>query len=45
MEPTSVDKKGDEYVIQHVCKTCGKIINNKSVPNDNFDIIIELSNK
>jgi hypothetical protein len=46
MEPFEVDLSGKKgYIIMHKCKKCGKIINNKCAPDDDFDAIIKLSTR
>ncbi len=43
MEPVGVEKRGDAYDIVYRCRLCGKKIKNKSVPEDDVDVIIKLS--
>ncbi len=43
MEPISVTKKGEEYIILHKCTVCGLEKPNKSVKTDNFDTIVKIS--
>ena len=43
MKPIYVEVKRGKYIIVHQCLKCGKIHRNKAVPNDNIDLIIELS--
>jgi len=46
MEPFEVDLKGRKgYVIMHKCVKCGKVMNNKCAPDDDFDAIIRLSTR
>ena len=43
MEPIGVTKKGKEYTIIHKCIKCGITKPNKAVPEDNFQMIIQIS--
>ncbi len=43
MEPIGVEKKGDEYIIIHKCLQCGLTHPNKAVPEDNFDMLVQVS--
>ena len=43
MEPIGVEIKHGEYSLIHRCQKCGKIMKNKTNPEDNFEKIIELS--
>ncbi len=43
MPPVGIEYKNKQYSITHKCLKCGKGINNKTSPNDDFDKIIELS--
>ena len=46
MTPQSITKnKKKGWMIFHHCTKCDKTIPNKSAPDDNFDLIIELSKK
>ncbi|MBL7045323.1 MAG: RNHCP domain-containing protein [Parcubacteria group bacterium] len=44
MEPVSCEAKKDSYVITHVCEVCKHKKRNKTIPQDNFEKILELSN-
>ncbi len=43
MEPVRIEKKGKEYNIIHKCRTCGIEKPNKAVPEDNFQMIVQIS--
>jgi predicted Zn-ribbon and HTH transcriptional regulator len=43
MEPVSVAKKGDEYIITHKCRKCGFEKPNKAVKEDNFEMLVQVS--
>ncbi len=43
MEPIGVTKKGKEYIITHKCTVCGFKKPNKAVPEDNFQMIVQIS--
>lgn len=43
MMPVGVNKKGKEYIITHKCAKCGFYKTNKAVPEDSFDMIIQIS--
>jgi predicted Zn-ribbon and HTH transcriptional regulator len=43
MEPISVNKKGNEYIILHTCVKCGFERQNKAVKQDNFDMLVQIS--
>ena len=43
MEPVSVAQTAGEYSITHRCEKCGHEKKNKAVPEDNFEIIVELA--
>jgi hypothetical protein len=46
MEPISADHSGKKgWIIHHKCLKCRKIIPNKEAPDDNFDKIIQLTQK
>jgi rubrerythrin len=45
MEPIGVEQKGNEYVLLHRCQQCGKLMKNKSSPQDNFERLLELAQK
>ena len=44
MEPTNVESKGEEYVLTHRCTSCGFEKKNKTQKDDDFDIVLKLSN-
>jgi hypothetical protein len=37
MEPVSIEKEGDEYVLSHQCITCGHTKRNRMCKDDNFN--------
>ncbi len=43
MEPIGVEIKNKEYIIMHKCVRCGHTKPNKAVPEDNFDMLIQIS--
>jgi len=43
MLPTDLINRDNTFYIVHKCKNCGHIKNNKAVPGDNFDKLIEIS--
>ncbi|MES3005056.1 MAG: RNHCP domain-containing protein [Patescibacteria group bacterium] len=43
MEPVRVEKKGKEYTLIHKCIKCGFEKPNKAVPEDNFQILVQVS--
>ena len=43
MEPVEVEREGDGYVILHRCVACGHEKRNKAAPEDDFDILLSLS--
>ncbi|OGE88912.1 MAG: hypothetical protein A3J07_04380 [Candidatus Doudnabacteria bacterium RIFCSPLOWO2_02_FULL_49_13] len=43
MKPIGVEQKSGEYIIIHKCRNCKAIKKNKSAPEDNFDLILELT--
>jgi hypothetical protein len=45
MEPVGVEIKGGEYAILHHCILCGLEKRNKTLKEDNFDVILQLSNR
>ncbi|MBU1151719.1 RNHCP domain-containing protein [Patescibacteria group bacterium] len=46
MQPIFAEQSGKKgWMIYHKCKKCAKIIPNKAADDDNFDIIIELTQK
>lgn len=45
MEPKEIMKNGDEFSIIHQCKKCGLRKKNRFSDKDNFDKLIEISEK
>ena len=45
MEPIGTELKKGEYIILHHCVACGFERKNKTMPEDSFDVIMELSIK
>ncbi len=43
MEPISIEKKGDEWVLTQKCEKCGFERKSKTREEDNFEKIIEIS--
>lgn len=43
MKPIGIEKKGKEYTILHKCIKCGFEKPNKAVPEDSFDMIVQIS--
>lgn len=43
MEPIGVEKKNQEYNILHKCVKCGLEKPNKASPDDNFQMLIQVS--
>jgi len=43
MEPRGIVLSGKGYVIIHHCLECGKVSNNKTAPDDDFEKLLELS--
>ncbi|MDP1845992.1 MAG: RNHCP domain-containing protein [Candidatus Moranbacteria bacterium] len=43
MEPVHVDKKGDKYVIEYICKKCGYEFQVKSAGEDNFEVLLKVN--
>ncbi len=43
MEPVRVEKKTKEYTIIHKCEKCGFEKPNKAVPEDNFQMLVQVS--
>lgn len=44
MEPVGLEKKDGEYVILHRCVKCGFERKNKAIKDDNFELMLKLSN-
>ena len=42
MEPIAILRKGTEYSIQHQCTRCGFQRFNRTTPEDNFEMVLEL---
>ncbi len=45
MEPIKIEINHGKYSLFHRCQKCGKISKNKTSPEDNFEKILDLSNK
>ena len=43
MEPVRVEVKNREYTIIHKCQKCGLEKPNKAVPEDNFQMLVQIS--
>jgi len=43
MKPVAIENRKGEYIITHRCTRCGQEKHNKSVPEDNFDLIIKIA--
>jgi hypothetical protein len=43
MGPVGVEIKNKEYTITHKCVKCGHIKPNRAVPEDNFQMLIQVS--
>lgn len=43
MEPVRIERKGKEYTIIHKCIVCGKEMPNKTVKEDNFQMVVQIS--
>jgi hypothetical protein len=43
MEPIGVIKKGEVYYLTHRCQLCKKTANIKVQPNDNFELVLKIS--
>lgn len=44
MEPVGIEMRSGEYVILHRCVRCGHEKKNKASKDDNFEVILQLSN-
>ena len=44
MEPVDAAREGEEYVILHRCVVCGYEKKNRASKDDNFDVILQLTN-
>lgn len=42
MEPISVEKRGDEYIVHYRCQKCNYLHQVKTAENDDFEQIIKL---
>ena len=40
MEPVSVERAGDEWILMHRCEKCAHMKRNKMSPDDDFDAIV-----
>ena len=45
MEPTNIKIGRDGYIIVHCCQRCGKLRENRSAPDDNFETMLEIMRK
>lgn len=43
MEPVSIEKRKNHYVVIHRCTKCGYEKRNKTAQDDNFDILLQIS--
>jgi hypothetical protein len=43
MEPVSIEKEGDEYILSHKCISCGHIKRNKMSKDDNFEVATKIN--
>ena len=43
MKPIKVEKKSEKYNMVHECVKCGKVIKNKTSPEDNFEKILSVT--
>lgn len=43
MKPIRIEKKGKEYTIIHRCAICSLEKSNKAVPEDDFQMIVQVS--
>jgi hypothetical protein len=43
MEPIGVEIKKGKYTLIHKCVECGKIMRNRLLKEDDFDVVIQLS--
>src|SRR3989344_3683631 len=43
MEPVEVEQKNGEFLIIHKCQKCGLVKRNRTWPQDNFELITEIS--
>lgn len=43
MEPVSVEKKGESYLLTHRCQECGHTKANRSDALDNFEFLVTLA--
>lgn len=44
MKPQDFELRGEERRITHRCVTCGHTKSNKTSPEDNFELLLKLSN-
>ncbi|NMC51629.1 RNHCP domain-containing protein [Candidatus Kuenenbacteria bacterium] len=42
MKPVYVESRSGEYIITHLCLTCGKEKRNRATPNDSTEAMIEV---
>jgi hypothetical protein len=45
MQPAALEKRGKDYILLHRCVRCGFERRNRSVPEDDFASVIELSRR
>ena len=45
MEPVSVERKGDSYILKQKCVSCGKEARIKVSQNDDFDEVVKIAKK
>lgn len=43
MEPVDVEVKGENYILTHRCRKCGKRRRNKASKKDKFEVLLRLS--
>jgi ribosomal protein L37AE/L43A len=43
MKPVAVEIDRGEYILLHKCEKCGQQKKNKTVPEDNFEVILSLA--
>ena len=43
MEPIGIATRGNEYDIEYRCTRCHELHTNKALPEDNHELLIELS--
>lgn len=45
MEPVQAEVKGDKFLLYFICRKCGYKYRVKSLPEDNFEVIMKLVNR